>query len=95
MPFPMTGRGGGVHDPSKKGYDPRGLPSVAGSARRNLFPTAPVAAMAPLPVQFATREQRLSGSDYGGVSRFRDDENKTGVLGGSARRRGAARALLG
>lgn len=90
--FPMTGRGG--YDPSKPAYDPR-QPSVQSAARANLFPTAPVAAMAPMPVQFPVRSQMRNDSSYGAVSRRMGDEDKTGMLGGTARRRGAARSLLG
>lgn len=94
--FPMTSRGGGVYDPSKRGYYPQGLPSPpAGYRSLNVVPAAASSTLAPLPVQFPVRSQMFNESSYGAVSRRMSDEDKTGTLGGTARRRGASRALLG
>jgi hypothetical protein len=80
---------------NSRGYDPYGKASVGTKARVDLFPTTPVAAMAPQTTQFPVRSQMFNESSYGAVSRRMGDEDKTGTLGGTARRRGAARALLG
>lgn len=99
MLFPIANRDGSVYDTSIRGYNPRrpdfATNSMPGSGQAGLSRPAPVATKAPLPVQFAVRDQLLREFSYGGVSRMRGDEDKTGVLGGSFRRRGAARALLG
>lgn len=76
-----------------KGRDPYG--AFGSAAPASFTPSAASTTLAsPVTAQFSTREQRLNATTYGAVSRLFDDENKTGRLGGSARR-GAARSLLG
>lgn len=84
-----------------QGYDPRFRtardPRQAigiGAVSAPLPASAAVAALAPQTVQFPLREQLLNPTAYGAVARL-SGEDKTGLLGGSPRRRGAARAILG
>lgn len=86
------GRGG--YDSSKRGYDPR-QPQFASGVKIRTAPSAAAATLAPSTMQFPVREQIINESSFGAVSKRMGEEDKAGVLGATARRRGASRALLG